>query len=85
MPIIVKKQKGERKEDVIARFRRLFMDEGILDEIKERVEFVKDARKRYEKKKARKNHPDKGGDQETMKSINSARDILLPSKFKLKF
>lgn len=54
MPIIVKKQKGERKEDVIARFRRLFIDEGILDEIKERVEFVKDARKRYEKKKAMK-------------------------------
>lgn len=54
MPIVVKKQKGEKKEDVLARFRRLFIDEGILDEIKERVEFVKGARKRYEKKKARK-------------------------------
>ena len=41
--------------------------------------------RRAYKKKARKNHPDKGGDQETMKSINSARDTLLPSKFKLKF
>jgi len=53
MPIVVKKQKGEKKEDVIARFRRLFIDEGILEEIKERVEFVKGARERYEKKKAK--------------------------------
>ena len=41
--------------------------------------------RRAYRKKARENHPDKGGDQDTMKSINSARDILLPSKFKLKF
>jgi len=37
------------------------------------------------RKKAIENHPDRGGDQETMKSINNARDILLPNKFKLKF
>jgi hypothetical protein len=41
--------------------------------------------RRAYRKKAKENHPDKGGDKETMKSINSARDILLPNKFKLKF
>ena len=41
--------------------------------------------RRAYRNKARENHPDRGGDQETMKSINNARDILLPKKFKLKF
>lgn len=52
MAIIVKKERGEKKEDVIARFRRIFTDEGILDEMRERKQFVKASRKRYEKKKA---------------------------------
>ena len=37
-------------------------------------------RKAY-RKKARENHPDKGGKPGAMKEINNARDILLPSKF----
>ena len=51
MPIIVKRQKGETKEDLISRFRRLFVEEGIIEEIKKRVEYVKKSRRRYEKKK----------------------------------
>lgn len=51
MPIIVKKQKGETKEDLISRFRRLFIEEEIIEEIKKRVEYVKKSRRRYEKKK----------------------------------
>jgi len=51
MPIIVKKQKGETKEDLIGRFRRLFIEEEILEEIKKRVEYIKKSRRRYEKKK----------------------------------
>lgn len=43
--------------------------------------------RRAYRKKARENHPDKGGKPGAMKEINNARDILLPSKFtsKLKF
>lgn len=61
MPIVVKKQKGETKEDLIGRFRRLFIDEGILDEIKDRVEFIKGSRRRYEEKKAKKKKSRKKG------------------------
>ncbi len=53
MPIVVKKQKGETKDDLIGRFRRLFIEEEIIDEIKSRIEYVKGARKRYEEKKAK--------------------------------
>lgn len=61
MPIVVKKQKGETKEDLLSRFRYLAVDEGIVEEVKDRKEHVKGARKRYEKKKAReKNRRQKG-------------------------
>lgn len=45
-----------------------------------------EVRKAY-RKKAREAHSDKGGSDEAMKSVNNARDILLPNKFKpvLKF
>jgi len=51
MPIVVKKQKGETKEDLISRFRRLFVEEGIVEEIKRRVEYIKKSRQRYERRK----------------------------------
>jgi len=52
MPIVVKKQRGETKNDLINRFRRLFIEEEILEEIRERARgYVKKARKRYERKK----------------------------------
>lgn len=51
MSIVVKKQKGETKEDLLSRFRRIFVDEEIVDEVRKRVEFVKKSRRRYEKKK----------------------------------
>lgn len=54
MPIVVKKQKGETNDDLLGRFRRLFIEEEILDEVKKRVEYIKGARKRYEEKKAKK-------------------------------
>ena len=38
------------------------------------------------RKKAKENHPDKGGNPETMKQINNAKDTLIPHyKLKLKF
>ncbi len=51
MAIVVKKQKGETKEDLISRFRRLFIEEEIVEEIKRRVEYIKKSRRRYERKK----------------------------------
>ena len=51
MSIIVRKQKGETKEDLISRFRRLFVEEEIIEEIKKRVEYIKKSRRRYMKKK----------------------------------
>lgn len=50
MAIVVKKKKGETLGDMIQRFKQLFMDEDIIDEIKEKLEFVKKSRKRYERR-----------------------------------
>jgi ribosomal protein S21 len=47
MPIVVSKGKTGSKEDVIGTFRRLTMEEGIVDELRERVSHKKPSEKRY--------------------------------------
>jgi ribosomal protein S21 len=51
LPIIVKKNKNESKDDIIGKFRRLTLEEEIVDEVKERVAYVKPSAARYAKKK----------------------------------
>lgn len=51
MPIIVKKKKGESKDDVIGKFRRISMEEDITEEVRKRTAYTKPAEKRYAKKK----------------------------------
>lgn len=51
MPIVVKKNKGETKDDVIGKFRRLTMEEDIAEEVRKRSSYSKPAEKRYAKKK----------------------------------
>ena len=51
MPIVVKKKKGESKDDIIGKFRRLCLEEDITEEVKKRVAYVKPSELRYAKKK----------------------------------
>ncbi len=51
MPIIVKKKKGESKDDIIGKFRRLYLEEDITEEVKKRTAYTKPSAKRYAKKK----------------------------------
>lgn len=51
MSIVIEKKKGETKDDLLNRFRRIFIEEEIIEEVKKHLEYVKKARKRYEKKK----------------------------------
>jgi ribosomal protein S21 len=48
--IIVKKQKGESDDHLIARFRKKIIDESIIDEYRDRARYKKKAEKRKEKK-----------------------------------
>jgi len=51
MAIIVKKKKGESKDDVIGKFRRLSIEEDITEEVRKRTAYVKPSEKRYAEKK----------------------------------
>ena len=51
MAIIVKRKKGESKDDIIGKFRRLCLEEDIADEVKKRTAYVKPSELRYAKKK----------------------------------
>jgi len=51
MSIIVRKKKGQSKDDVIGKFRRLCLEEDITEEIRKRVAYSKPSEKRYAKKK----------------------------------
>lgn len=53
MPIVVKRKKGETIHDMLNRFYQLMKQTNIIDDIKEKQEFVKPSKKRYEKKKAK--------------------------------
>jgi ribosomal protein S21 len=51
MPIIVEKKKGESKDDIIGRFRRLCLEEDIAEEVRKRTAYTKPSEERYAKKK----------------------------------
>jgi ribosomal protein S21 len=51
MPIIVKRKKGESKDDIIGKFRRLCLDEDITEEVKKKTAYSKPSEERYAKKK----------------------------------
>ena len=51
MPIIVKKNKGESKDDIIGKLRRLCLEEDITEEVRKRTSYVKPSEERYAKKK----------------------------------
>ena len=51
MAIIVKKKKGEKKDAIIGRFRRLCLEEDITEEVKKRTAYSKPSEERYAKKK----------------------------------
>jgi ribosomal protein S21 len=48
--VVVKKKKGESDDRLIARFRKIVLDEGIILEARERREFKSKAEERKEKK-----------------------------------
>ncbi len=51
MAIVVKKNKGENKDDLIGKFRRLFLEEDITEEYKKKTAYYKPSEERYAKKK----------------------------------
>ncbi|MBP9817550.1 30S ribosomal protein S21 [Candidatus Shapirobacteria bacterium] len=51
MPIVVRKKKGESKDDVIGKFRRLVIEEDITEEVRKRTAYNKPSVERYAKKK----------------------------------
>lgn len=54
MPIVIKKKKGDSNADLTNRFKRISVDEDIVNEIKDRKRHKKDSRKRYERDKEKK-------------------------------
>ncbi len=51
--VVVTKQKGESEDKLIARFKKLVLDSGIIEEAKKRQRHITDAEKRKEREKAR--------------------------------
>ena len=51
MSIIVKRKKGESKDDIIGKFRRLCMEEDITEEVRKRAAYEKPSEVRYAQKK----------------------------------
>jgi len=49
MAIIVKRKKGESKDDIIGKFRRLSMEEDIAEEVRKRAAYEKPSIGRYAK------------------------------------
>lgn len=49
MTVVIKK-KGETEDKLIARFKKMVLDEGIIQEARDRSRFKSDAEKRKEKK-----------------------------------
>jgi len=48
--VVVKKQKGESEDRLIARFKKRVIDEGIIIEARERAQFKSKAEERKEKR-----------------------------------
>ena len=61
MPIVVKKEKGDTKDDILYRFRKIVLEEGIVEEVRNREKFISNSRKKYEKSKEKKRKSRKGG------------------------
>lgn len=53
MSITVQKKKGESKQELISRFRKMILEAGIIEKIKEKVAYKKPSRSRYELRKKR--------------------------------
>ena len=51
MAIIVKRKKNESKDDIIGKFRRIFLEKDISELIKEKTAYKKPSELRYAKKK----------------------------------
>ncbi len=51
MGLTVKKQKGETKDELIFRFKKEFLNEGLDEEIRKTTCFVSKARQDYERKR----------------------------------
>jgi len=51
MAITVQKKRGESKQELISRFRKIIVEAGIIDKIREKVAYTKPSRRRYELKK----------------------------------
>lgn len=51
MPIVVRRKKSESKDDLIGKFRRIYLEEEITEEIKDRTAYKKPSEERYAKKK----------------------------------
>jgi len=51
MAIVVTKKKGESKDDIIGKFRRLCLEEDIIEEIRKRAAYSKPSEERYALKK----------------------------------
>ncbi len=49
--VVVKKKKGESDDRLIARFRKKALDEGIVQEVRDRKRHTKESEKRNEQKK----------------------------------
>ncbi len=53
MAITVQRRQGESVNELINRFRKIFSEEGILEVVKRKLRYIKPARQRYERNKAR--------------------------------
>jgi ribosomal protein S21 len=51
LAIVVKRNKGESKDDIIGKFRRLCLEEDITEEIRKRAAYSKPSEERYALKK----------------------------------
>ena len=49
--VVVKKQKGESEDKLIARFKKKVVDSGILEELRERSRFKPNSEKKKEQRK----------------------------------
>ena len=54
--VIVKKKKGESDDKLIARFRKKALDEGIVQEVRDRKRHTKESEKRNDQKKRLKHY-----------------------------
>ena len=48
--VVVTKKKGESEDKLIARFRKMVIDSGIIQEVRDRARFKSQAEKRKERK-----------------------------------